>query len=163
MESLIEIAACASTAADTKSDPLANLALHLHRLAPAGSAHSHMEASHSSTSSTGALTAGSQAHSSPHGVPVCLLHGLQDRLVDVSESVRVYRSLKAAGSHVSLIKVDHCGHVLHEEFPALFLEHMFGFLSELAHGQHGARAEEEPEHSGTGDAHAHHDDDSLRD
>jgi pimeloyl-ACP methyl ester carboxylesterase len=104
MESLIEMASASSTGADSSSgrDPLPNLALHLHNL-----------------SSTQPL------------LPICILHGIQDRLVDISESVRVFKQLKNEGALVTLIKVDHCGHCPHEEFPSLFLEHLFGFCQEL--------------------------------
>jgi pimeloyl-ACP methyl ester carboxylesterase len=106
MESLIEIAAAASVGADQISgrDRLANLAECLHMLAP-----------------------GQTDHNAP-APPVCILHGLQDRLVDISESVRVFKLLKSEGAAVTLIKASRCGHVPHEEFPTLFLEHLFGFM-----------------------------------
>jgi len=67
----------------------------------------------------------------PHGIPVCILHGVQDKLVDLSESQRAYREMRAQGVPVTLVKVEHCGHVPAEEYPALFLQHLFVFMSEV--------------------------------
>jgi len=109
MAALVEIAAAASTGADQVSgrDRLANLASCLHMLAPG------------------------QTDGDAPAPPVYIVHGIQDRLVDLSESVRVFKLLKAEDAPVTLMKVNHCGHVPHEEYPHLFLEHLFGFMHSL--------------------------------
>lgn len=92
MEALIELAA--SVPGD--DDPWSKLSSRLRELATAGRpshtyAHTHAQ---------------SQSHSDDDSGPtICLLHGIQDKLLDVSESIKAYTQMKAEGVNVTLIKI----------------------------------------------------------
>jgi pimeloyl-ACP methyl ester carboxylesterase len=78
------------------------------------------------------------------GTPVCILHGIQDKLVDVSESVKAWREMRSDGVNVTLVKIDHCGHVPHEEFPSVVIEHLHAFLRDMETPQQ-ATEQQQPE------------------
>lgn len=63
--------------------------------------------------------------------PVRIVHGEQDKLVPFSDSVRVIECLRAVGADASLIRIEKCGHVPHEEFADVFLGHFDVFLQHL--------------------------------
>ena len=128
MDALVEVSS--ASAAEKEHDAMANLSEHFAALAVP---HKGASAAASSSSSSSSVD--------PHApglLPILLLHGVQDKLLSVSESSKVYRALKAAGANVTLIKINHCGHVPHEEYPALTLEHLYGFLHEVEEGGNGA-------------------------
>jgi len=89
---------------------------------------------------------------------VLILHGEDDKLVPLKESKRVCAELSPSSSidnsvnnnnndqndhthtsnnnsgaavHVSLIPIQKCGHVLHEEFPDMFVQLAGSFISKL--------------------------------
>lgn len=130
MEGLMEVSA--ASAAEKERDSLANLAEHFATLAVP-----HARGAASAAASSASATSDLGAHA-PGLLPLLLLHGVQDKLLSVSESSRVYRALKTAGANVTLIKINHCGHVPHEEYPPLTLEHLYGFLHDIEEGGAGA-------------------------
>jgi hypothetical protein len=72
----------------------------------------------------------SERLSSVH-VPCLILHGEQDKLVNISESVRALKQLNSHPRLSKLVRIQSCGHVPHEEFPHIFLDCVATFLSTL--------------------------------
>lgn len=91
MEALIEIA----QTAPKPDDPWVKLSDRLRELAGPNA------------TPAGAHDADEEDPSSPAvgGTPVCILHGIQDKLVDVSESVKAYKQMRRDGVNVTLIKL----------------------------------------------------------
>lgn len=60
-------------------------------------------------------------------LPVLIIQGREDRVVPVSDNQRIVRMLPDA----SLLLLDNCGHVAHEEKPEQVIEAIIGFISRL--------------------------------
>lgn len=73
-------------------------------------------------------------------VPVLIVHGVQDRVVPITNS----RALRTAlGARCTLVELDGCGHVPHEECPERFLEAALPWLRDRV-GQHYAASTTAP-------------------
>lgn len=59
--------------------------------------------------------------------PILIIHGIYDNIVDPQSS----RELGALLSSSTLVEIDECGHIPHEEKPAEFLRAVSGFIQSL--------------------------------
>lgn len=66
-----------------------------------------------------------------HRLPTLLFHGAQDKLVPFHDSLKLASVLEANLTKVTLIKIDECGHVPHEEMPAEFVAQIQTFLRDI--------------------------------
>jgi len=66
------------------------------------------------------------------GVPVLLLHGKEDRIIDISETeefVQVWRKCNPS-RNIRFVPLENVGHVVHEEFPDLLLQELRLFFND---------------------------------
>jgi len=68
-------------------------------------------------------------------VPVLIVHGSKDRVTPIAGSRRLAEAL---GPNATLVELDGCGHVPHEETPERFLAALLPWLRERAGLQVGA-------------------------
>ncbi|MEM4718004.1 MAG: alpha/beta hydrolase [Desulfurococcaceae archaeon] len=60
-------------------------------------------------------------------IPVLIIHGVQDEIVDVNDSIELYEAL-SNHTITYIVTIDQCGHLPHEEKPELVIDETLKFI-----------------------------------